>query len=150
MCCAVLEMWRHSRTPLWYIWKKDRTCLCGFSFLLRREGLRNMLPVTKWATGFLPAGPLLTQNWITIPRDIELVLFFQIPWKEGHFSRWKVPIILLPRKSWFAMKMLWFHHGSNAQILVKSSLLCVNMSEAKIGNVTQHCIHCTRRRRQNS
>lgn len=151
MCCAVLEMWRHSRTPLWYIWKKDRTCpYFAFPFV-EREGLRNMLPATKRASRILTCWASSYKNWITIPRDIELVLFFsRFLEKKGISLGEKVPIILLPRKSWFAMKMLWFHHGSNAQILVKSSLLCVNMSEAKIGNITQHCISVPGDVRQNS
>lgn len=151
MCCALLETWRHSRTPLWYIWKKDCTCPDSAFPFVEREGLRNILPVTKWASRILTCWASSYKNWITIPRDIELVLFFsRFLEKKGISLGEKVSIILLPRKSWFAMKMAWFHHGSNVQILVKPSLLCVNTSEAKIGNITQHCISVPGDARQNS
>ena len=110
-----------------------------------------------WQAGSLiiesPRKPLKVRTiyHFYIKQDVYIYLFFsRFLEKKGISLGEKVPIILLPRTSWFAMKMLWFHHGSNAQILVKSSLLCVNMSEAKIGNITQHCISVPGDVRQNS
>ena len=59
-----------------------------------------MLLVTKWASRILTCWASSYKNWITIPRDIELVLFFsRFLEKKGISLGEKVPIILLPRKS---------------------------------------------------
>ena len=60
-----------------------------------------MLPVTKWASRILTCwASSYKKNWITVPRDIELVLLIsRFLEKKGISLGEKVPIILLLRKS---------------------------------------------------
>lgn len=89
MCCALLEMWSHSTTPLWYVWEKNCTCPhLAFPFVLR-EVLRNMPRSESGPVRFLPVGPLLTITGLQSPETRNLLFLFKIPWKQRHFSRCK-------------------------------------------------------------